>query len=122
MNRALFAALALLLGGITSAWAYRVIEQTENAYELVLGEVSLPIGETGSVIFRPCPACTITSLRVTRATTYFVNGVPSEFADFLKAAEAIRRISRGSQNTAVYVFFDIESRRINRLAIDHFER
>ena len=119
MNRALLATLALLLSGITSAWAYRVIEQTENAYELVLGEVSLPIGETGSVIFRPCPACTITSLRVTRATTYFVNGASSDFPDFLAAAEAFRRISRGSRNTAVYVFFDIESRRINRLAIDH---
>ena len=121
MNRALIAALALVLSSISSAWAHRVIEQTEDAYELVLGEVRLPLGQTGSVIFRPCPACTVTSLRVTRATTYFVNGVPLEFPDFLAAAEAIRRISRGSQNTAVYVFFDIESRRINRLKIDHFE-
>ena len=121
MNRALIAALALVLSSISSAWAHRVIEQTEDAYELVLGEVRLPLGQTGSVIFRPCPACTVTSLRVTRATTYFVNGVPLEFPDFLAAAEAIRRISRGSQNTAVYVFFDIESRRIIRLAIDHFE-
>ncbi len=121
MNRALIVALALVLSSLSSAWAYRVIEQTEDAYELVLGEISLPLGQTGSVIFRPCPACTITSLRVTRATTYFVNGAPLEFPDFLEAVEAIRRISRGSQNTAVYVFFDIESRRINRLKIDHFE-
>ena len=120
MNRALFATLTLLLGSISSAWAYRVIEQTEDAYELVLGEVSLPRGESSSVIFKPCPACTITSLRVTSATTYFVNGVPLAFPDFLEAVEAIRRISRGNGNTAVYVFFDIESRRVNRLEIDHF--
>ena len=120
MNRALFATLTLLLGSISSAWAYRVIEQTEDAYELVLGEVSLPRGESSSVIFKPCPACTITSLRVTSATTYFVNGVPLAFPDFLEAVEAIRRISRGNWNTAVYVFFDIESRRVNRLEIDHF--
>ena len=121
MNLALSATLALLLSSISSAWANRVIEQTEDAYELVLGEVSLPLGQTGSVIFRPCPACTVTSLRVTSATTYFVNGVPLEFPDFLAAVEAIRRISRGEQSSAVYVFFDIESRRINRLKIDHFE-
>ncbi len=121
MNYAIFATLALLLGGISSAWAYRVIEQTEDAYELVLGEVSLPRGDTGTVIFKPCPTCTTTSMRVTRATTYFVNGAPLAFPDFLEAAEAIRRMSRGSQNTAVYLFFDIESRRINRLAVDHFD-
>ncbi len=121
MNHALLATLALLLGSISPAWASRVIEQTEDAYELVLGEVSLPRGETGTVIFRLCPGCTITSLRVTRATTYFVNGAPLEFADFLEAVEAIRRMSRGNQNTAVYLFFDIESRRINRLAVDHFD-
>ena len=121
MNLTLSATLALLLSSISSAWAYRVIEQTEDAYELVLGEVSLPLGQTGSVIFRPCPACTVTSLRVTSTTTYFVNGVPLEFPEFLAAVEAIRRISRGEQSSAVYVFFDIESRRINRLKIDHFE-
>ena len=121
MNRAIFATLALLLGSISSAWAYRVIEQTEDAYELVLGEVSLPRGETGTVIFRLCPACTRTSLRVTGATTYFVNGAPLEFSDFLEAAEAIRRMNRGNQDTAVYVFFDMESRLINRLEVEHFD-
>ncbi len=121
MNRALIVALAMLLSSISSAWAHRVIEQTEDAYELVLGEVSLPRRASGWMIFMPCPACTVTSLRVTSATTYFVNGVPLEFPEFLEAVEAIRRISRGEQSFAVYVFFDMESRRINRLKIDHFE-
>lgn len=97
------------------------MEQTEDAYELVLGEVSLPYGETGTVIFKLCPECTITSLRVTRATTYVVNGAALEFADFLEAAEAIRQIDGGNQNTAVYVFFDIGSQRVNRLEVDHFD-
>ncbi len=34
MNRAIIAIMALLLGGISSAWAYRIIEQAEGAYEL----------------------------------------------------------------------------------------
>ncbi len=120
MNRAIFAIMALLLGGISSAWAYRVIEQTEAAYELVLGEIRLPRAVTGSVRFRPCPECRSTSLRVTGATIYSVNGTPLEFPDFLEAVQAVRQIDGGNQNTAVYVFFDIESRRVNRLQVDHF--
>ncbi len=120
MNRVIFAALALLLGSISSAWANRVIEQTEDAYELVLGEVRLPRGVTGTVIFKACPECTTTSRRVTSMTTYFVNGERLDFPDFLKAAEAIRHMTGGNQNTVVYVFFDNESQRVNRLELDHF--
>ena len=121
MKHAIIATLALLLGSMSSAWAYRVMEQTQDAYELVLGEVSLPRGDTGSVIFKPCPTCTTTSLRVTRATTYFVNGAPLALPDFLAAAEAIRQLNGGNQDTDVYIFFDIESRRITRLVLDHFD-
>jgi len=119
MNRAIFATLILLAASISSAWAYRVIEQTEDAYELVLGEVSLPRGITGSVIFKPCPDCNTTSLQVGSGTLYFVNGAPLELEDFLEAAEALRQTDGGNQHTAVYVFFDVESRRVNRLALDH---
>ncbi len=120
MNHAIFATLIFLLGSISSAWAQRTIVQTEDAYELALGEVSLPRGDTGTVIFKPCPACTTTSMRVTLATSYFVNGTPLALPDFLEAAEAIRQMNRGNQRTAVYVYFNIESRRISRLKIDHF--
>ena len=119
MNRAIIAIMALLLGGISSAWAYRVIEQTEGAYELALGEVRLPRGVTGSVTFKPCPTCPTDSFHVTPATTYSVNGTPLEFKDFLEAVKAIRKMDGGNQNTAVYLFFDIESRRVNRLQVDH---
>ncbi len=120
MRHVIYASLVLLLGSIGSAWAQRTIVQTEDAYELALGEVSLPRGDTGTVIFKPCPSCTTTSMRVTRATAYFVNGAPLALPDFLEAAEAIRQMSGGNQRTAVYVFFNIESRRISRLKIDHF--
>jgi hypothetical protein len=120
MNRAIFATCILMLSSISSAWAYRVMEQMEDAYELVLGEVILPRGVSSSLIIRPCSDCMTTSLRVNRATTYFVNGATMEFPDFIKAAEAIRDMDGGNQNTAVYVFFDIESRQVNRLMLDHF--
>ena len=120
LYRAVIATLVLLLGCISSAWAYRVIEQIEGAYELLLGEVRLPRGETSSVLFKPCETCTITLLRVDSTTTYFVNGEPLKFSDFLGAVEAIRQLDGGNQNTAVYVFFDVQSRRVTRLLIDHF--
>ena len=120
MNRALIATLILLASSLTSAWAYRVIEQTEDAYELTLGEVSLPRGAAGSVIFKPCPDCNTTSLRVSGDTRYFFNGSSLELEDFLAAAEAVRQQDGGNSNTAVYVFFDIGSKRVNRLMLEHF--
>ena len=52
MKRFFFATLILLSSGIGTAWAYRVIEQTEDSYELALAEVSLPRGQPGFVRFR----------------------------------------------------------------------
>ncbi len=120
MNRAIFATLVLLLGSLSSAWAYRVIEQTEDAYELMLGEVSLPRSAAGTVIFKPCPDCNTTALRVSAETLYFVNGSPMELSDFLARAEEIRKMDGGNQNTAVYLFYDVDSQRVNRLMLDHF--
>jgi hypothetical protein len=121
MNRAIFAMMAVLLGGISSAWAARVLEQHEDAYELALADVSLPSGVPGSVRFRECRTCRATSLRVTSATTFFLNDTRLEFPDFLEVAAAIRQMDGGAEDTAVYVFFDVESRRVNRLALDHFD-
>ena len=120
MYRAIFATLTLLLGSIGPAGAARILEQNEGAYELLLGEVRLPRGETSSVLFKPCEGCAITLLRVNTATTYVVNGEPLEFSDFLDAVKAIRRLRSGDQNTAVGLFFDTESRRVTRLHINHF--
>ena len=120
MNRAIFATLVLLLGSLSSAWGYRVLEQAEDAYELMLGEVSLPRSAAGSVIFKPCPDCNTTSLRVSGETTYLLNGSSLELSDFLEAAEAIRQQDGGNRNTAVYVFFDVDSKRVNRLELEHF--
>ena len=120
MNRRILATLILLLGSVGSTWGYRVLEQAEEAYELALGEVSLPRGAAGTVIFKPCEECNTTSLRVSGETLYFVNGSPFEISDFLEIAKEIRARDGGNQNTAVYIFYDIESERVNRLMLDHF--
>ena len=122
MNREILTKLILLLGSVSSAWAYRVLEQSEDAYELMLGEVSLPRGAAGTVIFKPCADCNTTALRVSAQTTYAVNGAAFELADFLELADEIRQQDGGNSETAVYIFFDIESKRVNRLHLDTFGR
>ena len=122
MYKVIFSILIIAASNMSSAWAYRVIEQIESSYELILGEVSLPRAESGSVTFTPCADCKATSLRVSSRTTYLVNGAAYEFEEFLSAAEAIEEIAGGSQNTAVYLYFDSASGHINRLALDHILR
>jgi hypothetical protein len=110
--------VGLLLGSLGSAWGYRVLEQQEDAYELPLVEVLLPGSEAGSVIFKACEDCRTTALRVGAATRYFVNGVEVELAELLRLAEDARQ-SAGADSAAVYLFFDIESQRVNRLRLSH---
>ena len=120
MRRFFFATLILLSSGIGTAWAYRVIEQTEDSYELALAEVSLPRGQPGFVRFRMCNDCETISLLLTSSTTYYVNGALSEFPEFFAAAAAFREMEGRGNSTAVYVFLDTESRQVKRLVLDHF--
>jgi len=112
MHRLLLAALFLTLGLATSASATRVMQQPEDAYELSLGEVSLPQRVGGSVIFKPCPTCKTVGLRVTGDTRYFVAG------EEVTVAELATLTAKLSRTANVTVFFDKESRFVNRLKIN----
>lgn len=79
-----FSILFLAFSGIVNAAALRVLEQPEDAYELKLGEVSLPDRSGGSVIFKACDDCRTTALRVTNTTTYEVDGQAVDLAAFKK--------------------------------------
>ena len=117
----IFTILFLALSSMANAAAFRVIEQPEDAYELKLGEVSLPGASSGSVIFKACSDCRTTALRVTQATVYEVDGQPVDLTAFNKAAKAFRGRRGGALDTAVYVFFNVDSRRVTRLALDSFD-
>lgn len=112
----LFATLALLAN---VAQATRVIAQNEDAYELSLGEVSLPSSEAGTVIFKACDDCKTQSMRVTATTIYQVDGRTVTLEDLTKAAEDLRKRDGGTSKTIVYVFYDIKSRRVNRLGMSY---
>jgi len=114
----LFAAVALM-SIASSAWAYRVLEQTEDAYELSLSAVRLPANERSTVVFTECPTCRTTALRVTDATRYFVNRAPVELEELKEIADELRETVSGRENTDVYIYYDLASLRVNRLAISY---
>jgi hypothetical protein len=119
MIRIAMSATLLLIGSVGAAWADRVIEQPEDAYELALGDVIMPGGAAGSVIVKPCEECRSTSLRTDAGTLYAVNSRWVAYEDFARAVEAMRQQSGGTKNATVYVFFDIKTQHVNRMAVDY---
>ena len=117
MIRGIVVAMAVSLGVMSQASAYRILEQVEQAYELRLGAVTLPDGTTGSVIFTPCETCRTMSLRVSEQTRYFVAGQTVDLATLRERADALRATIDGQQRVGVFVFYDPTSLRITRLKL-----
>lgn len=109
--------LIVLACALEPAWAVRVIEQPEGAYELALGDVRLPAGVTGSISFRPCPDCSSTSLRVSGATRYSINGTAVTREDLLRTVERLQQTDGDWAETLLTVYYDRASHRVNRIAL-----
>ena len=120
MTRVITLVFLFALTSVANAAAVRVMEQPEDAYELMLGEVSLPGSVGGSVIFKACSECRTTALRVTDTTVYEVDGQLVDLKTFREAAKQFRGKRGGAIDTAVYVFFAVDSRLVTRLALDSF--
>jgi hypothetical protein len=116
MNR-LLCMLLLLAGSTSPAWAVRVLEQPEGAYELSLNDVTLPGSTAGSIIFQPCPDCTTVSLRVSLDTRYQINGAPLALEDFLRAVDRLAGSAADANAPMLTVYYDRESRRVTRVAL-----
>jgi hypothetical protein len=112
--------LFLVLSAAANAGALRVIGQPQGSYELMLGEVSLPGTSGGSVIFKACSDCRTTAMRVTNTTIYEVDGQVVDLKEFNKAAKNFRGKRGGAVDTAVYLFYSVDSRLVVRLALDSF--
>ncbi len=121
MSRKLIAAAALALGLASTAWAERIVSQPEAAYELRLEDVTtLPDSTAGYLVFRTCSACNVTSVTVSPDTVYVLAGKRVPFADFLRAAQGYSRADGGPTNTNVFVYYDIATRHVNRVVLNHF--
>lgn len=119
MIRKLIILAAGLVTVSSSAWAYHVIDQIEDGYELSLVMVRLPLSERGTIVFRVCEQCNTTALRVTNATRYFANGAPVELAELRELADDVRATTEGRDRAAVFINYDIASLRVNRVRLSY---
>ncbi|MDH3508947.1 MAG: hypothetical protein OEQ25_17545 [Gammaproteobacteria bacterium] len=119
MIRTLIILVAGLVTVSSSAWAYRVIDQIEDGYELALVMVRLPLSERGTIVFRVCEECNTTALRVTNATRYFANGAPVELSELRELAEAARATAAGRDRAGIFISYDIASLRVNRVRLSY---
>jgi hypothetical protein len=110
-------ATALALTAAGSSFAARTMLPKEDAYEVLLGDVVLPSGAGGSVVFSPCTDCSSLSFRVTAQTGYLFNSTAVALADLKLAA-----LEADPGSTGVYVFVDRDTTHVSRIAIDTFGR
>ena len=88
----------------------------EEAYELSLSDVTLPVVATGSLIVRRCARCKPETLQVTDETRYFVRPgtAPVSLADTRKAAAK----AAGRRQASVFVYYEPKTRHVRRLVLD----
>jgi hypothetical protein len=121
MKGIIVTAIAIAIGSAGSAWADRVIEQPEDAYELAFENVIMPGSGVGTLLFKTCETCRSSSLRVDGRTLYMLNNKPMTFDAFSMAMEAIRHADGGGSGATVYVYFDVKTQNVNRLAVDYLD-
>ena len=106
--------LAFTIGAAASA---RTLDLVEGAYELTLGEVSMPRSPVGTAAFRTCTSCKTIALTVTTRTRYEINGRTYYLPDFLELVTKIRQRDGGNGTTTVGVYYGIDSKQITRIAV-----
>jgi hypothetical protein len=118
MTRSTVACMILLAGAFAgTAHAFRVIEEVENSVELALGEITLPSDATGRVRYRPCATCPAATHSVSEETIYRLNGRVLPLVEFLAEVEDIRRRPSIEARAVVFVYFDLNTRDVNRVTV-----
>ena len=105
-----------LLTSLSGAAASQTLELIERATELTLDEVTLPTALGGTVNFKDCPSCAVTTHRTTNGTVFVANGQPLSLADCLHLADEIRARDK-DESTFVTVYLDIATGVVTRVAL-----
>jgi len=116
MTRKALIAAALLLA-FNTAEAVRVLEQVERPIELTLADLTLPAADGGTISFRECGACALSTHRLLSSTEYRVNGQTVAAVDFLRIAEEIGDKPNGAEKAMAVIFLDLETGRITRIEV-----
>ena len=108
---------AALFALANSAGAVRVLEPVERAAELTLSQLTLPAGTDGTLSFRTCADCRLSSHRVTATTKYLLDGSELPLEDFRRAIEEIRESRAANDSTTAAVFLDLATERVTRVSV-----
>jgi formylglycine-generating enzyme required for sulfatase activity len=108
----LFAALAAL-----QAHAERTLELVENSFELRLANTSLPAGGVGDVSFKTCDKCSPLSRVLTPSTQFFVGSQPVTAANFMTAADEIRKTESTNPRSMIVLHVDLKTQNVNRASL-----
>ena len=102
---------ALMLGLTLPASAdYVTIEQ---AYEVALSEVRLPRGPMGTIAFKPCSTCDMTTKRVDANTRWLINGKAVRLREFREATDQVA----DRKKEAVTVLHHLEKDRVTAVSV-----
>ncbi|MEO8444220.1 MAG: hypothetical protein ABI567_04355 [Gammaproteobacteria bacterium] len=109
-------AAALLLAGLGLP-AGATLVTVEQAYELTPDQVQLPDRSPGSLTVRPCSTCKPVTLQVTPATTWFIRPGRKTAVGQEALLDAFRAAAF-KKATLVYVYYEPQTRRVNRVVLD----
>lgn len=80
-SKLIITAMMLALTSIATA----DFEVVEEAHEIMLSDLQLPIEETGMIAFKECAECTYQRVDVSKGTEYRINGKAVPLKDFREA-------------------------------------
>ena len=108
-----------LAAALILAWALpaaATLQTIEQAYELSRNEVQLPGKPEGNLTLRPCPTCKPVVLRVTTATAWCLAPRTNKAAGQPAVLAAYKAAT--NPGTLVYVYYEPQTRRVNRIVLD----
>jgi hypothetical protein len=108
-KRLIFTAMTLLLT-MPAIADFKLITQ---GYEVMLNEVRLPHGDSGTIAFKPCNECDYVTRRIDSDVRWEVNGRAVTLSQFRKRADRVRN----RDNQSVTVTRHVESDRITMVSI-----
>ena len=118
MKRSSLAATALLVSlAAGSAHAFRVLEPVEHSVELSLGDLTLPGNPAGTVRYRTCATCSLVSRSVGAATIYRLDDRVLSLADLAVEVEKIRAQPSIHARAMAFVYYDLDTGRVNRVVV-----
>ncbi|MGI9258947.1 MAG: hypothetical protein ACR2QQ_08935 [Gammaproteobacteria bacterium] len=109
--------IVLLASFAASAWAYRVVELVEEAYEVGLEDLDLPARSPGNAVVRPCSGCTAIYLTLDGRTTFFIQDRPTDYATFFELTNEIRDSSSDPSSITFGVFYRPGSAIVTRIKL-----